>query len=249
MKQIIRLLTNLEKSINNEEEHGYFLTHYDRYRFTLEKITEIAQGKKLTILDVGCYPYHVGKVLEELGHDVWGICSPHEKVDHKNIRTLDIENEKIPFKEDFFDLVLFNEILEHLPYSVLPPLREAYRVAKQNGYIILTTPNIARSINRVKLGILGKTIMYPIDVFYENNEKGNVIYHRHNREYTLEEVGTLLTHVGFKASEKRYFIAYSPFRKRKIRDSFYLFIIKYSNYLLMRLFPFLQDTLFIIGKK
>ena len=145
-------------------------------------------------------------------------------------------------------MILFNEVIEHLPQSPIVSLKEIHRVTKKDGYIMITTPNISRSINRAK-AMLGKSIMYPVDVFFEENGKGNNIYHRHNREYTLYELETLLTKTLWKIEEKRYFISYAPFRKRVMPDSWFLFFGKFINYLLMLIIPSFRDTLFILGSK
>lgn len=243
-----KILSVVENSLTTNKERFYFWIHRERYLFILEKIQEITKGEPLKILDIGCFPYHIGKVLEALGHTVYGISSYHEPIKNKNIEVLNIEKEKFPYEDNFFDLVLFNEVIEHLPQSPVIPLREMYRVTKKGGFLMVTTPNIARSINRGKL-LLGKNIMYPIEVFFEEQGKGNVIYHRHNREYTPEELEILLKKTSWNIFRQEYFISYTPFRKREIPDSFVVFLGKYINYMGMRLFPALRDTLFILGKK
>src|SRR3989344_2278338 len=114
---IENILNEIEKNIIFPEEKAYFWTHSVRYLETIKRIQNIAGEKKLIILDIGCFPYHVGKALEILGHTVYGIASYHEKVKNKNIAILNIEKEKFPYKDNFFDLVLFNEVIEHLPQS------------------------------------------------------------------------------------------------------------------------------------
>ena len=236
---------NMQK-ISSEKE--YFWTHQVRYAVILKHIEKLSRGKKLRILDIGCFPYHIGAALEALGHDVYGIASEHEPVKKKNVKVLNIETQQFPFDNNFFDMVLCNEVIEHLVQSPLIPLREIYRVTKKGGYLMVTTPNIARSINRTKL-LLGKTIMFPFSVYFENDGKGNNIYHRHNREFTLNELRTLFTETSWNIEKSGYFISYTPFRKRLEPDSFPVFLAKLANYWLMLLFPFLQDTLIVVGKK
>jgi len=248
MNSIKNILEQVEENIKTEQERVYFWTHAVRYQFTLEQVQYIAKNKSLHILDIGCFPYHIGAALALLGHVVYGIASNHEPIKNKHIAILNIEKEKFPYTDNFFDLVLFNEVIEHLPQSPIPPLQEIYRVTKKSGAMMITTPNIARSINRGKL-LLGKSIMYPIDVYFEENGKGNNIYHRHNREYTLGELATVVQKTGWKITEQKYFISYTPFRKRTVPDPLWLFAGKYFNYLLMLVFPSLRDNLFVLGEK
>ena len=248
MESIADVLEEVEKQITKDDERFYFWTHEVRYHIILSTVEKLAGGQKLRILDIGCFPYHIGYALELLGYDVYGISSYHEPIKNKNIEVLNIEKETFPYKNNFFDMVLCNEVLEHLPQSPLVPLQEMLRVLKKGVRLMITTPNITRSINRAKL-LLGKNIMYPIDVFFENNGQGNNIYHRHNREYTLDELLELFKKTSFSVTQKNYFISYTPFRKRKIPDNWFIFVGKFLNYLLMLAAPSLRDTLLVIGEK
>lgn len=248
MQTATSLLQNIENVIQKNEERFYFWTHEVRYAYILKQIISISRGKKLTVLDIGCFPYHIGYGLEMLGHTVYGISSKHEPIQNKNIAVLNIENEKFPYKDNFFDLVLCNEVIEHLPQSPIPAIKEIYRVTKKGGNLMVTTPNFVRSINRGKV-LFGLSPMYPISVYFENNGKGNNIYHRHNREYTMYELAQVIKHCSFKITEKNYFISYTPFRKREIPDSPLFKLGKWANFLLMEVVPPLRDTLFILGQK
>lgn len=248
MEKLTSVLEEIERSIQSDYERSYFFTHSVRYQYIFKKVQLIAKDKRLKILDIGCFPYHIGKALELLGHTVYGIASKHEPVKNKNISILNIEEDSFPYKDNFFDLVLCNEVIEHLPQSPVLMLQEIYRVTKKGGFLMVTTPNIARSINRAKL-LVGESIMYPIDVYFEEGGKGNNIYHRHNREYVLNELGMLLKKTGWYIKEANFFISYTPFRKRTVPDVWWLLLGKFMNYLFMLVFPALRDTLFIVGKK
>jgi 2-polyprenyl-3-methyl-5-hydroxy-6-metoxy-1,4-benzoquinol methylase len=96
------LLRQVQTVLPNDHEKGYFLTHSERYRIVLEHISSLAGEKKLRILDVGCFPYHLPRALELMGHDVYGISSQHEPIHNKNIKVLNIEQDRFPWKTDFF---------------------------------------------------------------------------------------------------------------------------------------------------
>lgn len=226
----------------------YFLIHEARYHYILKKIQGLDGNRKLKILDVGCYPYHLGAALERLGHDVWGISSTHEPIKQNRVAILNIETDPFPYKDNTFDLVLCSEVIEHLPQSPIPALKEMYRVTKKGGHLLITTPNIARSINQGKM-LLGRAPTYPISAFQENEGKGNNLYHRHNREYTLNELKTLVTQAGYAVSRATRFISYHPFRRRNRKDNPLLWIGKFANFLAMSAVPHLRDTLLVIGQK
>ncbi|MCX6793831.1 MAG: methyltransferase domain-containing protein [Candidatus Gottesmanbacteria bacterium] len=219
----------------------YFLIHEARYKKILREIRGLGelQGKKLKILDVGCFPYHLGAALEKLGHEVWGISSTHEPIKNKKVAILNIEIDSFPYKDTTFDLVLCSEVLEHLPRSPMPALKEMYRVAKPSGHVLITTPNINGSIHLI-LRIFGRA---PLS---ENEEN---VYHRHNHEYTLGELSGVVTNAGWKVTRAKHFISYHPFRRRNKGDNPLLWTGKFANFLLMLALPRLRDTLLVIGAK
>ncbi len=262
---ISTILTSIESSITSNDERAYFLIHEARYKRVLEEISTIIEDGKskiektnlsstvnfrssLRILDVGCFPYHMGKALEEMGYEVWGIASSHEPIVNKKVSILNIEIDRFPYKSNMFDLVLCSEVIEHLPHSPVPAMKEMYRVARRGGYVLITTPNIARSINQGKM-LLGRAPMYSVDAFMENEGKGSNLYHRHNREFTLSELKKLVKHAGWKVDKAIHFISYPPFRRRNKSDNPFLWTGKLANYLAMKAFPRLSDTLLVIGQK
>ena len=257
-KSLEETLTSVLKTVEDAaapEGRPYFLLHHPRYRLILREVQRSAAGRSLKVLDVGCYPYHVGAALELLGHDVYGVSSPHEPIVNEQIAALNVEHDPFPFDEKFFDFVLFNEILEHLPQSPMPALREIHRVTAANGHLMITTPNIARSSNRATL-LLGGSNMYPIDAYFENDGRGNNIYYRHNREYTMGELRRLLEAASWKVARGEYVIALTPFGKRSVpdarrpaADSLLLRGARLLSYLSKLPFPTLRDTLLVIAEK
>lgn len=242
---ITAILRQIDKGITSQKERVYFLIHEARYNKIL---TEIKNLNPHIVLDVGCYPYHIGKALELMGCKVYGISSTHEPIKHGNVTVLNIETDRFPYASNFFDLVLCTEVVEHLPHSPLPAIKEMYRVTKKGGHIILTTPNITRSINQGKM-LLGRSPMYGIDAYFDQKGKGSNLYHRHNREYTLSELKALAHHAGWTIERAKHFIGYPPFRRRNKTDNALLRAGKVANYLAMAAIPRLRDTLLVIASK
>jgi SAM-dependent methyltransferase len=100
-----------------------------------------------------------------------------------------IEQERFPFEDDRFDVVLCCEIIEHLTTDPLAALREIKRVLRHDGVLVLTTPNANRLENVVKM-VAGVNIYDPYS--------GYGPYGRHNREYNKHELHLLLTYAGFE---------------------------------------------------
>jgi SAM-dependent methyltransferase len=99
-----------------------------------------------------------------------------------------MEQDRFPYVDDHFDVVLFCEIIEHLLMDPLHALGEIHRVLKPSGLLVLTTPNVTRIGNVLSL-VAGENIYDPYS--------GYGPYGRHNREYTLHELVHLLRFAGF----------------------------------------------------
>jgi ubiquinone/menaquinone biosynthesis C-methylase UbiE len=67
-----------------------------------------------------------------------------------NANSIDLETDDIPYKDNTFDLVICNQVLEHLN-NYKKTISEAIRVTKNEGYIVFGIPNLAHLINRIYL--------------------------------------------------------------------------------------------------
>ncbi len=102
----------------------------------------VGKNKDLSILDVGCGTGALIKELERYGA-VYGIDFSEEAVSYCRSRGIkNVEKsivEKIPYPEDYFDVVLAMDVLEHIPDDRVG-LREIYRVLKPGGLLVIFVP-------------------------------------------------------------------------------------------------------------
>ena len=212
----------LNKILNEEIrdwERFDFLYSYGRYEFLLERLSKVdLMGKK--ILDVGSGLLHQAVALSMLGADVFCIdaelkttsntsgkklnydFNKRRKLYHLKQHYIDVQIEKFPYFNNYFDYVIFTEVLEHFWLSPVLALREIKRVLKYDGVLLLSTPNAISIIHRGCF-LLGKNV-FP-DITKVINDP---IWSFHHKEYTMYELKKLLNILGFSVI---YSHSYDPF--------------------------------------
>ena len=99
------------------------------------------EGMKM--LESGCGRGEFLKNFKDLGLDVVGVDASPEAiafVDGLDIKLCDIENEKLPFDDNTFDVIYSKSFIEHLYYPE-KYLEEAYRVLKPKGMLLTLVPD------------------------------------------------------------------------------------------------------------
>ena len=112
----------------------------ERIEIISKMVTQI--GNKMTILDVGSGDGIIGENISKMGHTVISVDLPTVVVQaHRMQGLLAVagDAEQLSFASKSFDVILASEIMEHLwnPHGLI---EEAYRVLKENGYFIISTP-------------------------------------------------------------------------------------------------------------
>lgn len=90
---------------------------------------------------------------------------------------------------DYYDLIIFSEVIEHLQGNPRLALRHLRECLKPGGRLLLTTPNLGRLLNRVKL-LLGRS---PVPEIGPPEWWGG-----HMREYTYPEIRNMLDREGYQ---------------------------------------------------
>lgn len=107
-------------------------------------------------------------------------------------KLFNIEDEEFPYPDAEFDVVMYCEILEHLLMDPVHVLAKIRRVLRPDGVLIVTTPNVARLNNMLRIAG-GHNIYDPYS--------GYGPYGRHNREYTMTDLHALLSFMGFEIEQ------------------------------------------------
>lgn len=169
----------------SDETWGYRSEIEHRHRYNILK--DIVAGKK--VLDAACGTGYGTYTLSQWANHVTGIDISAEAIDfcrenyqNRNLSYLQMSVADMKFEDQSFDVIISFETLEHIPYELQCDfLKEVTRVLKDNGVLIMSTPD---------------RIMATIA------KRGNINpYHIH--EFTTEEYRTFLMsyfpHVKFAA--------------------------------------------------
>lgn len=172
-----------------------------RYKKVAKLILKEKPGR---MLDVGCSSGIFSKPFIKKGWEVHGIDIAKNKVEMANkhgliARTADL-TKKLPYINDFFDMIFAGEVIEHLVDTDFF-LTEMNRVLKKGGKIILTTPNLASFENKFRI-LFG---VYPAWVDYRLGGAGHV------RAYTFGVLRKQLFEHGFKTEvQQGNFVPFIP---------------------------------------
>lgn len=125
------------------------------------------------LVDVGCGDGAIGGLLEGRGWRVMGLDIAEARLRDASRLPMDLVVADVggvlPLRSGTADAVFAGEVIEHL-VDTDAFLAELWRVLRQGGLLVLTTPNLASFENRVRL-LLGK---YPIWVDWRLGGEGHV---------------------------------------------------------------------------
>jgi SAM-dependent methyltransferase len=174
----------------------YVRLHSDRIALDLDLVHALAEGP---ILDVGTSPPLLLQALTAQGADAYGVdLDPGRFPGDLRIERCDIEHEPLPYPDDHFSVVNFNEIFEHLRINPTFSVREVARVLRPDGHLLMSTPN-ARSFAGVINFLRNGRVGWCETNIYGQYAKLEAIGHMgHVREYTAVEVCEFLHDLRFK---------------------------------------------------
>lgn len=167
-----------------------------RLKATIDLIPVATKNQSLKLLDIGCGEGHFTAVIKKefknfevhgLDYSVSAINYAHQQFIDINFITANAYYP--PFKNEYFDVVVCNNLWEHVP-DPLKLLRAMSRVLKPSGLLVISTPSRYRFSNLIKV-LVGKEIAFMSSY--------------HVTEYTIGQVKEQLKYGGFKTER-----VYSP---------------------------------------
>ena len=236
----------IKDNMNVNIPYSYLDQHKERFIYINNYIHKLYEKDQagVRILDYGSHTGIMGVLLSNVGFNV-ECCDLREVIDkyevnyssneiqHKYIRG----DESLPYEDDYFDLVIFTEILEHLHESPIEKLTDIKRIIKPNGYLLLTTPNVMNLENKVKF-------FFNINIYQDIYRYCyNPRYSLHYREYTKKDLKKLLKEfLKFDKLRFKYF-NYAGGR------NFVSKMIQKASFFITTLIPPLRYCILVLAKK
>ena len=228
------------------DEKNYFEEHSHRFQMTVELVLSLLKKQgKCKILDVSTYRGHIPMLLKVVSdHEIHATEHSEfgkEKLQNEGItlKKWELSTMKAPYENDSFDLVLFNETLEHLVFLPHPILIEIKRILKTGGFIVLTTPNILSLFRRIKF-LFGYSPLEPVSIEHDGGKLQG-----HVRIYTMFELKKLLRETNLNYIKSFYY--QPPFKI--IKKGFFISLLLPIYSLLVKMKPSMSRYLVIVGFK
>ena len=269
---------------NSEEaKRGRIQMDWDRIVFTLGVIeTHFSDPTAIKILELGANPYFLTEMIQSrFGSEIQtngcplgltdgngeiraGVVSFENSLGGK--RTIknslfNVEEERYPYDDSSFDLIICQELIEHLLFSPTFMLNEIHRVLKKGGKLIMTCPNVARiDVLRRIFANKNPTWGY-VRVVGSSDQRqpdwpgSHGVYGRHNHEYTLPEATDLVRGCGFKILESECVtfclpkVELSLSNPRLFLQTLIYRSMKSATFLPLRFLQMKKDFVFIVAEK
>ncbi|MFA7573736.1 MAG: glycosyltransferase, partial [Lutispora sp.] len=144
-----QLLSNLtKKDLERFKGKWGFNPVYSTYiRNDIINLIQTSENKQINVLEIGCACgatllkiKTLFKKAEVYGIELDGAPAKFAKI-FADVRLEDVEKSMLSYKEEFFDYIIFADVLEHLydPWKVLANIKKYLKV---NGKILASIPNV-----------------------------------------------------------------------------------------------------------
>ncbi len=171
------------------------VTNSDYYSLVRSDVASLVPGGARKILECGCGEGYTGAAIKKhTGAEITGIeiHAPSAKEAEKRLDKVinaDLDSLQPEFPENYFDLILFPDVLEHTkdPWAVLKKLKP---FLKNSGQVIASIPNIRYLPALMKI-ISGKL----------EYEESGVLDISHLHFFTLHTIKKMFEDCGFKITD------------------------------------------------
>jgi len=145
-----------------------------------------------TLLDVGCNTGEFGRVLKVDNEiEIWGVepnpITSQVAVEYLDHVVCDLFQENIPIPDGYFDVITFNDSLEHFPFPDQALILSKGKL-KEDGVIVFSIPNV-RQIDNLE------HLLFEKDWCYEDS---GIRDRTHLRFFTKKSIIDLFNNCGYE---------------------------------------------------
>jgi SAM-dependent methyltransferase len=173
-------------------------------------LRHLPAAKTTRILDFGCGTGEKAAALSALGYQCSGyddlgddwhkIPGNREAIERFNA-AMGVEfklarGEEFPWGPRTFDLIMLNDVIEHLHNSPRTLLNRLLQLLKEDGLLLITVPNAVNIRKRIDV-LFGRTNLQKFDLYYWYPDP----WRGHIREYTKGDLRLLSRYLGLRTVE------------------------------------------------
>lgn len=151
-------MKNIYKNLYKDNASSGNLENSPRMKIMLGMANNLRLNNK-NILDIGCHDGTFLSLLKNRENNFFGLEASDWGVEQARKKGIAVQQyffddkTSLPFKDNFFDLVVAGEIIEHI-FDTDFFLEEIHRILKPEGKLLISTPNVA-SLGRRLLLLFG----------------------------------------------------------------------------------------------
>ncbi len=181
----------------DEWADAYLKGHSRRISFDLNIIEKLVNHED-KIIEFGSAPYLLTYALKHRGFSVHGLdIDPNRFSDFLmssdlTVTKCNFETEKVPLPNGCADVVIFNELFEHMRINLIHTMREVRRILRPNGLLLMSTPNLRSLVGFYNFLIKNRAYALSVNIFDEYQKLETIGHMGHVREYTTKEVTDFL---------------------------------------------------------
>jgi SAM-dependent methyltransferase len=169
---------------------------------------EVATGRRLRIVDVGCGYGSVSGALARSGHEVYGVEIGNDAVralPAHGIRPIKADiGRSLPIADTTMDVVLLLDVLEHV-FNPLWLLAEARRVLRDRGVVVITVPLYFDLVDRLRVLASGSILSYDNLVYGREVARRFRSYnYDHIRFFRPRDVDEMMQLSGFEVQKRTF---------------------------------------------
>jgi SAM-dependent methyltransferase len=176
--------TEQNQSISIKRAHEHYLDRwlglyeYDEYRkWLFSGLLKTLKERIIygSVLEIGCSKGYLSRLLDRNGYScIGGDISKIALRFARNIKTVRLDGETLPFKNSSFDAILAISTIEHMPKPERT-IKEVFRVLKNEGLFIAITPDKDSLLGKIGRNLLDYTsLKNPYHVGLMNKKELNI---------------------------------------------------------------------------